>query len=380
MARIHGTYHPRFQPLVDELSRRVDAGDEVGASLAAVVDGEMVLDVWAGWTDETRTAEWSEDTVTNVWSSTKTVVSLAALMLVDRGLLDVHEKVAAYWPEFAAAGKQDIEVRHLLSHTSGVSGWDQPVTMEDVYDWDGATARLAAQAPWWEPGTASGYHALNFGHLVGEVIRRITGRAPRDFIAEEIAGPLEADFTIGVPRDQYHRVANVIPPPPLPFDLASLGPDHLAFKTFTGPPADATASWTDGWRAADIGGANGHGNARSLARIQSALSHDGTARGVKLLRRPAIELIFEEQSAGTDQVLGAQVRFGVGFGIGESPQKPNLPKDHRICYWGGWGGSLVLNDLDARSTFTYVMNKMQPGLLGSANGHAYTGAYYACLD
>jgi CubicO group peptidase (beta-lactamase class C family) len=380
MARIHGTYHPRFQPLIDELSRRVDAGDEVGASLAAVHDGEMVLDVWGGWTDETRTAEWAEDTVTNVWSCTKTVVSLAALMLVDRGLLDVHEKVAAYWPEFAAAGKQDIEVRHLLSHTSGVSAWDQPAAVQDLYDWESATARLAAQAPWWEPGTASGYHALNFGHLIGEVIRRITGKAPRDFIAEEIAGPLGADFTIGIPPDQYHRVANVIPPPPLPVDLRSLGPENLAFKTFTGPALEATATWTDGWRSADIGGANGHGNARSLARIQSALSHDGTAHGVKLLGRQAIDLIFEEQSNGTDLVLGAPVRFGVGFGIGAAQARPFLPADHRICYWGGWGGSLVLNDLDARSTFTYVMNKMQPGLLGSANGGAYTSAYYACLD
>ncbi|GAA1352753.1 serine hydrolase domain-containing protein [Streptomyces beijiangensis] len=379
MTQIHGTYHPRFQPLVDELSRRIDAGDEVGASLAAVHDGETVLDVWGGWTDETRTAEWAEDTVTNVWSSTKTVVALAALILVDRGQLDVHEKVAAYWPEFAANGKQDIEIRHLLSHTSGVSGWDQPAAMADLYDWDHATARLAAQAPWWEPGTASGYHALNFGHLIGEVIRRVSGRAPREFIAEEIAGPLGADFTLGIPPDQHHRVSNVIPPPPLPFDLASLGPDNLAFKTFTGPPLDATASWTDGWRAADIGAANGHGNARSLALIQSAITHDGTAGGVKLLGSPTIDLIFEEQSSGTDLVLGAPIRFGVGFGIGDQSTRPHLP-DNRICYWGGWGGSMVLNDLDARSTFTYVMNKMQPGLLGSDNGVAYSSAYYACLD
>ncbi|MEV0094987.1 serine hydrolase domain-containing protein [Streptomyces sp. NPDC050738] len=379
MTRIHGTYHPRFQPLIDEFSRRIDAGEEVGASLAAVHEGEMVLDVWGGWTDETRTTEWAEDTVTNVWSSTKTVVALAALMLVDRGQLDVYEKVATYWPEFAAAGKQDIEVRHLLSHTSGVSGLDQPAAMEDLYDWEGATARFAAQAPWWEPGTASGYHALNFGHLVGEVIRRITGKAPREFVAEEIAGPLGADFTIGIPAGQYHRVSNVIPPPPAAIDFDALGPDHLTVKTFGGPPMDATASWSDGWRGADIGGANGHGNARSLAWIQSALSHDGMARGVKLLSRPTIELVFDEQSSGPDLVIGAPIRFGIGFGIGDQRTRPHLP-DHRICYWGGWGGSMVLNDLDARSTFTYVMNKMQPGLLGSENGVAYSTAYYACLD
>ncbi|WP_329122152.1 serine hydrolase domain-containing protein [Streptomyces sp. NBC_01465] len=379
MTRIHGTYHPRFQPLIDELSRRIDAGDEVGASLAAVHEGEMVLDVWGGWTDESRTTEWAEDTVTNVWSSTKTVVSLAALMLVDRGLLDVHEKVAHYWPEFAAAGKQDIEVRHLLSHTSGLSGWDQPAAMEELYDWDRATARLAAQAPWWEPGTASGYHALTFGHLIGEVVRRITGKPLREFVAEEIAGPVGADFTIGLPADQYHRVSPVIPPPPQDFDIVALGPDHLTFKTFAGPPLDATASWTDGWRGADIGAANGHGNARSLARIQSALSHDGTACGVKLLGRETVDLVFEEQYAGPDLVFGVPVRFGVGYGLAEQATRPHLP-DHRICFWGGWGGSMVLNDVDARSTFTYVMNKMQPGMLGSANGIAYSSTYYACLE
>ena len=141
------------------------------------------------------------------------MTSLAALVLVDRGELDLDANVAKYWPEFAARGKAGIKVRQLLSHTSGVSGWEQPVTLEDLYDWDKSTALLAAQAPWWEPGTASGYHALTYGHLIGEVIRRITGQRLGEFFAAHIAGPLGADFHIGLPPSEFHRVANVVPPP-----------------------------------------------------------------------------------------------------------------------------------------------------------------------
>jgi len=145
----------------------------LGASLVVDVDGEIVIDMWGGFRDQARAIPWSEDTITNVWSSTKTVTSLAALMLVDRGELDVDAPVARYWPEFGAAGKQDVLVRQLMSHASGVSGLDQPAVVEDLYDWPKATSRMAAQAPWWEPGSASGYHALNYGHLVGEVVRQV---------------------------------------------------------------------------------------------------------------------------------------------------------------------------------------------------------------
>ena len=177
------------------------------------IDGEMVVDLWGGWADEARTAPWTENTIANVFSTTKCMTSLAALVLVDRGELDLDPNVAKYWPEFAARGKEGIKVRQLLSHTSGVSGWNQPITLEDLYDWDKSTALLAAQAPWWEPGTASGYHMLNYGHLIGEVIRRITGQRLGEFFAAHIAGPLGADFHIGLPPSEFHRVANVVPPP-----------------------------------------------------------------------------------------------------------------------------------------------------------------------
>jgi len=165
------------------LARNLDSGEELGASLVVDIDGEIVVDLWGGFCDQARVIPWSEHTITNVWSSTKTVTSLAALILADRGELDVDVPVAAYWPEFAANGKQGVLVRHLMSHSSGVSGLDQPAVVEDLYDWQKATSRMAAQAPWWEPGTASGYHALNYGHLVGELVRRISGKPLRQFVA-----------------------------------------------------------------------------------------------------------------------------------------------------------------------------------------------------
>ncbi|HEY8761957.1 MAG TPA: serine hydrolase domain-containing protein, partial [Candidatus Dormibacteraeota bacterium] len=183
MAEVQGTCDARFASVRSAFEEQLESGEELGASIAIVVDGAPVVDMWGGWSDPERTRPWEKDTITNVWSTTKTMTALAALVLVDRGELDVHEKVAKYWPEFGANGKQDIEVRHLLSHTSGVSGWAQPVVVEDLYDWEKSTAMLAAQAPWWEPGTASGYHALNQGHLVGEVVRRITGRTLGAFFA-----------------------------------------------------------------------------------------------------------------------------------------------------------------------------------------------------
>src|SRR5262249_31468116 len=213
-----------------------------------------------------------------------------------------------YWPEFAARGKEGIKVRQLLSHTSGVSGWEQPITLEDLYDWDKSTAMLAAQAPWWEPGTASGYHGLTYGHLIGEVIRRITGQRLGEFLAAQIAGPLGADFHIGLPPSEFHRVANVVPPPSFPMDLTQLDPNSVVFKSVTNPKMEAEMSWTERWRRADIGAANGHGNARSVARLQSAVACGGVVDGVRLLSPKTISRIFEVQSNTVDLVMGIQLK------------------------------------------------------------------------
>jgi CubicO group peptidase (beta-lactamase class C family) len=361
-----GTCSARFEPLRELFAAKLEWGEDLGASVAVNIDGEMVVDLWGGWADEARTVPWTENTITCVFSTTKTMTSLAALVLVDRGELDLDENVAKYWPEFAARGKAGIKVRHLLSHTSGVSGWDQPVTIEDLYDWDKSTARLAAQAPWWEPGTASGYHGTTYGHLIGEVIRRITGQRLAKFFAAEIARPLGADFHIGLSPSQFPRVANLVAPGWPPTDLTRLEPGSVAFKTVTGPLGDPNIelSRAERWRRADIGAFNGHGNARSVARIQSAVACGGQTGGIRLLSPKTIERVFEVQSDGIDLVMGIHLRMGLGYGLLPMPQVlPFLPEG-RLCTWGGAGGSLVLIDADRRLTFAYVMNKMVPCLVG----------------
>ncbi len=377
MAEIQGTYDPQFSAMADLLSANVDSGADVGASIAVTLDGNMVVDIWSGWFDESKTIPWQSDTITNVWSSTKTVTSLAALVLVDRGDLDVFKPVAHYWPEFAAKGKGAIEVRHLLSHTSGVSGWEQPVEVVDLYDWEKSTSMLAAQAPWWEPGSASGYHDRSFGHLVGEVIRRITGQKLGEFVANEIAGPLGADFHIGLDPSQFHRVSNVIPfQGPLPIDLVT-DHDSVSYKTLSGPAWEPPVSWTAEWRQADIGAANGHGNARSLARLLSVVACGGEIDGPHLLSPSTCDLIFQEQSNGVDLVLGVPLRFGIGYAL-KNESIPYLP-DGRVCTWGGWGGSVIVVDRDRRLTVSYVMNRMEGGL-GGERGPDLVRAAYAALN
>jgi len=363
MAAVQGTCDTRFEPVREALQANLDSGGELGGSVTINLDGKTVVDMWGGWRDEGRTRPWEQDTIVNVWSTTKTVTSLAMLILASRGKLDVYAPVARYWPEFAAAGKEHVEVRHLLSHTSGVSGLDQPARTEDLYDWQTSTARMASQAPWWEPGTASGYHALNFGHLLGEVLRRITGKTLKQFVAEEIAAPLGADFQIGAAASDSDRIAPVVPPPPLPFDLSQFDPRSPVVRTFTGPPADAGAANTAGWRAADIGAANGHGNARSVARILSAVTLGGRVDGTELLSEDATSLIFDQQSDGVDLVLGVPLRFGIGYGLPQLQTVPYIPEG-RVCFWGGWGGSVIIMDLDRRLTISYMMNRMGAGIIG----------------
>ena len=374
MADVHGTCDERFEGVRAALAANLDSGADVGASAAVFVDGEVVADVWGGHADEDRTTAWARDTITNVWSTTKTMAALSALVLVDRGELDVDAPVATYWPEFKANGKEHVLVRHVLSHTAGLSGWEEPLEVEDLYDWERATSALAAQAPWWEPGTASGYHAVTQGYLVGELVRRLAGESIGTFFAKEIAGPLDADFHIGLAPEHDARVANVIPPPTA---LTAPGDPHsVAARTFRHPEMRAEASWTTPWRRAEIPAAGGHGNARSVARVQSVVSNGGEAAGVRLLSPATCDLVFREQCNGTDLVLGIPLRHGIGYGLpGDLLPLPNP----RTCFWGGWGGSLVVNDLDARMTVAYVMNRMGDGTTGDFRAAGIMMAAYAGL-
>jgi CubicO group peptidase (beta-lactamase class C family) len=375
MAEVQGSCDDRFAGVGDALAQQLD-GDELGASIAVDLDGETVVDIWGGYRDEQRTTPWTQDTIVNVWSTTKCVLNLAALMLVERGDLDLHAPVGNYWPEFSAKGKKDVEVRHLMAHTSGVSSWEQPFSVRDMYDWATACERLAQQRPWWEPGTASGYHAATQGFLVGEVIRRITNKTFEKFVADEIAGPLGADFQVGARERDWGRVASLVAPP-RPESAGDPDPASISVRTLTAPVMSVKATRTPEWRAADLGALNGHSNARGVLDVLRVLSLGGEAGGVRLLSPKTIELVFDQQSDGVDLVLEEPFRWGTGYCLG-SPVVPYVPEG-RTFFWGGWGGSLAVMDLDRRLTITYMMNAMAQGILGSARSEAYVRAVYDAL-
>ena len=378
MVDIQGTLDDRFSSVRDVLATNLESGADVGASVAVFVDGDPVVDIWGGFADVERTRPWERDTITNVWSTTKTMTALCALVLADRGEIDFYAPVARYWPEFKANGKESIEVRHLMSHTAGLSGWEEPMTTADLYDWDKATSLLAAQAPWWEPGTASGYHAITQGYLVGEVVRRVTGQSLGTFFRTELAEPLGADFHIGLPASADGRVSNVIPPPPADFAaLGAVDPNSIAMRTLLNPLPTVEAVWTEGWRRAEIPAANGHGNARSVALVQSVLACGGHLNGRRFLSEAGCRAVFDEQSNGPDLVLTLPIRFGMGYGLPSEgmPIGPNA----QTCYWGGYGGSVIVVDLDRRATIAYMMNRMESGIVGDARGFSIIAAAHEAI-
>ncbi|MDQ0380520.1 serine hydrolase domain-containing protein [Amycolatopsis thermophila] len=341
------------------LERRLRDGDEVGASVCVIQDGDVAVDLWGG--AASPSAPWRGDTLVNTYSLTKTMVALVALVLAGRGELDPDAPVSRYWPEFAAAGKRDVLVRHVLGHTSGVCGWRETVTLEDLYDAERAAALLAAQEPWWTPGGGSGYQAVCHGHLVGEIVRRITGRSLGTVLREEFPG---ADYWLGTPESAFDRIATLVPAASSGVDRSALDP--IAIRTLTNPVIPPAVATTRPFLTAELGGLNGQGNARSVASLQSLVSHGAIS---------TVDRIFEVQSDGVDRVLGTRVRFGLGYALdGPLP----LPEG-RICWWSGFGGSVVVNDLDRRLTFAYVMNRMEPGLLGAPNARAFVEAVYSCL-
>jgi len=376
---LQGQLDSRFEPLRDLIEDNLHSGAECGLSLLVDVDGQAVVDVYGGFADQARIRPWERDTIVNVWSTTKTVTSLAVLMLADGGQVDLDAPVARYWPEFAANGKDGILVRHVMSHTSGLSGWDGPFALADLYDLERSTAALAAQAPWWEPGTASGYHAMTFGHLLGEIVRRVSGMRLTEFVSDKIAGPLGADFQIGARPADWDRCAEIIPPPQRPLDMDGADPDSVLMKSLRGPALDPLAPNTPQWRQAEIGAVNGHGNARSVGRVLSVLALGGSADGARLLSPETVEHVFREQAHGTDLYLGVPLRWGIGYALPDPAGVPFVPEG-KTCFWGGWGGSVIIMDLDRRMTISYMMNKMQAGTIGSDVSAAYCTAIYKLLD
>lgn len=374
---LNGSCNPKFNRVRDLVQERLNLGEELGLSLCINIDGENVLDLWGGHADEAKSRPWEEDTLTVVWSCSKVITALAALKLVDSGLLDPEENVSKYWPEFGVNGKEEVKVWHVLTHSSGLPSWTEPLTNDLLYDTLASTDMLARQAPWFPPGSATGYQMLNHGHLIGELVRRVSGKPLKQFIAEELAGPLGADFSLGVSEDKWARTADIVPPPPLDMP-EGIDMDSIMIKTFLNPVPDAKASMTPEFRSSEIGATNGFANARSLARIASMVSLGGTVDGKQYLSPQTMEQILQERIGGTDLVLAVKVRMGLGFGI-IAPETISYIPEGKIVFWCGWGGSMVIMDVGRRMTITCAMNKMGPGLVGNANSEIYMRAIYEIL-
>ena len=376
---VKGYCDDKFSAVKEAFRKNFEADLELGTSFAATIDGKFVVDIWGGYANEARTRPWEKDTIVNVYSTTKVMTAICAHILIDRGQLDIDAPVAKYWPEFAQAGKEKIPVRYLLSHQSGVAGIDEPAPAEALYDWDRMIKLLEKQKPWWEPGKHCGYHAITFGHLVGELVRRITGKTLGTFFREEVAMPLDADFHIGFSEEHDYRVGELIPPPVLkPGEpgYIEMDPNSLFGKAMMNPAMTYDTVKERAYRGAEIPAINGHGNAHSVARVGAAMACGGELDSVRLIGLPTIEKAIEEQCYDTDLVTGMPTRYGLGFGLNsqEMPLSPNS----RVFWWAGMGGSMVVMDLDARLSWAYVMNKMAAGIL-DMRGAGMAQVLYASL-
>jgi CubicO group peptidase (beta-lactamase class C family) len=373
---VQGICDVRFEGVREAFEANFERGADVGASVAITLDGETVVDLWGGAKDAAASQAWTSDTIVAVASTTKTATALSALLLADRGELDVDAPVARYWPEFAQAGKDGVLVRHCLGHTAGLPGWEPRLaTMDDLYDWEKCTSLLAAQAPWWEPGTASGYHAVTQGYLVGEVIRRITGRTPGTFFREEIAEPLGAEFHIGV-QPRFDALIGESIPPDVPEAPAETAPGSITMRIHNNPPLPRERWGETAWLRAEIPAGNGFANARGVARISTMLACEGLSNGKRLMSPEGAARVFYQQSDGPDLGFLAPVRWGLGYALALFGMNFH---GRKVCFWGGSGGALIVVDIPARMTLAYTMNKLEGSPFGDPRNTAILRAAYQAL-
>ena len=382
--QIHGHCDARFGAVREAFAEGFRSRNEIGSAVAVTLVGKSVVDLWAGHADLARTRSGARDTIVNIYSCTKGMTALCAHQLVERGQLDLDAPVATYWPEFAQASKARIPVRWLLSHRSGLPAVRDMLPPEALYDWTAMCDALAAQSPWWEPGTHHGYHAVTFGWLVGEVVRRITGRSLGTYFREEIAGPLGLDLHIGLPDAEHGRVAEMSEIPTDQVDPDALGlaqvvfsdPEGMAARALVNPPSMALGPNNPEWRRAEIPGANGHGAARDLARVYGALARGGTVDGIRVLSAESVARCASEQSFGPDQVLQISTRFGLGFMLPQERPDARFGPSKRAFGHPGAGGSLGFADPEHRVGFGYVMNRMGPHILLDPRAVALIDAVY----
>ncbi|MHA2283481.1 MAG: serine hydrolase domain-containing protein [Promethearchaeota archaeon] len=476
---IQGLCEPRFGAVKEAFMRNFKEDMEVGASFAVMINGKYVIDIWGGYKNKEKTQPWEKDTICNVYSTTKVPTVLCTMICVDRGLLDLDERVAKYWPEFAQNGKENIIVRQILSHTSGLAGIEERIPLRSFFDWDKITNLLAAQKPWWEPGTKSGYHAVTHGYLLGELVRRVTGKTLGTFFKEEVAELLNIDFHIGLAEENVPRVSKLIPDLPIMenifllyrgvFNIAKnseiikkevknlekkimfdygdedqfniiISKGNIEFSKGKIDNPDCTFSTTKDraavinwifsnvdeevdyvsenlkiegksedthqikklfeliatearrlgpigikmallefggvrdysgdreWQAAEIPASNGHGNARSVAKVASIIACEGELEGKRFISKDTLEKILEEQISGTDLFMLTPARYGLGVGL---PHEYRTSPNPRTCWWGGMGGSAIRMDLDDHIGFGYVMNKMRTQPLEETAANLY---------
>lgn len=367
---IHGHCDERFNGVLEAFENNFKNANEVGASFAATIEGEFVVDIWAGHQDAEKTRPWEENTIVKVASTTKTMTFLCALMLEDRGQLDLDAPVANYWPEFASNGKERVLVRHCLAHSAGLPGFSRPFSVAEMCQWDTCCEDLAGQKPWWEPGTQSAYHMATQGWLIGEIVRRITGKSFGTYFKEEVADKVDADFHIGTDPKHFHRIADVLEgEKPESLDevnpFMDLDPDSIMGKVMAQFPEDTSEKdmATPEFRQAEIPAGNGHGNARSVVRAQTAMANEGKAFGVELLSPKGAKRALEPQIDGIDQLMGLPISYCMGYARRGDTFIPFGPIESTI-WWGGAGGSSVIIDTDSHACFSYVMNQMSFDLLG----------------
>ena len=383
---LHGTVDSGFERVADAFLRNFSEHGDIGAACCIHVGGEPVVDVWAGDADREAARPWARDTIVIVFSSTKGVTAVVANQLIERGLLDPEAPVARYWPEFAAEGKERIPVEWVLSHRAGLAAIDAPdLTLDDIAAWDPVIDAIAAQAPSWEPGSAHGYHVRTYGWIVGELIRRVTGLMPGEYVAAEIAGPLGLDLLLGVPEAEDGRVARLYPAVYDDPELERVATEFLSDQStlfgraMSGP--SQLFAYDDRWnsrvlRSAQMPSSNGHGDARSLSRMYAACI--GEIDGVRLLAPETVERATVPRSTGKDVVIGQPLHFGLGFSL---PPTLGVDPGPRSFGHSGAGGSLAFADPDRGLAFAYVMNQMQFSVTEpDPRSQGLVAATYAALD
>ena len=379
---LNGSCDPKFQAVLDAFVQNYRSEDEVGSAVSVMLDGRTVVDLWGGWKDAARLREWQHDTIVCMMSVSKGITGMAFSLLVDRGLVDVDAPVAKYWPEFAANGKESLPVRFILDHRAGLPIVADPLWPGAIYDHQATCKALAAQAPLWEPGTIAAYHVHTQGYLLGEIIRRVTGKTVGTFLRDEIAAPLSADFMIGgLSQHDQARCAEVMPNMQARlFAAKEVETDTLRSKAFVQNPAEPWPVTLNSkiWRESEIASGNGHGNARGVARIYAAFARGGELDGVRLTRRSSIEAMITEQHNMTERMQDRPYHQALGILL-NTPEAVYMGPNPRAFGHHGIGGSIGFADPDAKIAFSFAANRMHAVGTNGPRAARLIDALYECL-